>query len=175
MIVARGAGVAERQVPGGPVEPERRQDETARALIDHVDLLFKRIRVRIALLGLVLLALGVLSLVLLSRQNETIGQVQHGRAIGTRVLCAAVSSVAQAGRDTIGSQPPPPPAMERALERLGFPSLAARQRQAQQQADQYVQAISNRIEEAVGTRGDGLVRANGTLDCRRLIKVVQAQ
>lgn len=93
---------------------------------------------------------------------------QSGRRFAVKVTCAAESAIAEQGRQVIeGSSMLLPPAQERALERLGFPPFKVRQLQSAKQANSYVGGIAKAIDKAVGHRGDGLVRKNGTLDCVR--------
>jgi hypothetical protein len=128
------------------------------------------------------MALGVWGLRLqvqstnLSRQNrDTLKQVQAGRQTSLGVACAVESAVAQSGRAVIaGSAKPPSAAEERALEALGFPPYSVRQRQQKKAADAYVAEIAKRIDQQIGSKGDGLVRPGGTLDCKRFEQIAHA-
>lgn len=106
----------------------------------------------------------------LSQDNRhTLAQVQDGRHVSLEVTCAVESAISQAGRSVItGSTVAPPPKQERALEDLGFPPFAVRHQQAEAAADGYVNSISKMIDKSVGSKGDGLIQHNGTINCDKL-------
>lgn len=105
-----------------------------------------------------------------SRQaSANVAQIQRGRRIGTKINCAALGAVSQAGRQIIeNSAQAVPPRLEHALEALGFPPVAQRIAAAKASADAYVRAISSDIDRQIGQRHDRLVRSDGTIDCHEL-------
>lgn len=129
-------------------------------------------------LWLVIITCTVMYLALLSAdysdQARTLAlAIQHERATALRVTCAVESAVAQAGRQVIAGSTPPPPAEEKALERLGFPPFRVRMRMQERAADAYVAGIARRVDEQIGRRGDGLVQRGGTINCDRLVRLVR--
>jgi hypothetical protein len=99
-----------------------------------------------------------------------VSQVQQGRHIGQGITCAVLSAVGQEGQQVIagsasglGSGP-----FTRFLEAHGYPPLSVREKAARIAGEQYVRGISRRVHAQVGSKGDGLIRADGTIDCARL-------
>jgi hypothetical protein len=129
--------------------------------------------------GLVAAAcIGALAIgsVTLHRTAQLAEQQRAGRAVAIDALCALGSAVVDAGRQTLAGPPakkgelPPdpvgPPRFVHALERLGFPPRAVRDRAARQAARAYGASIAHRVERA--TQVKGLTRPDGTLNCARL-------
>lgn len=104
--------------------------------------------------------------------SRTTAQIQEGRRAGQQITCAANAAVIDAGRSVItghapGKPPAPPPrAVERTLRKLGYPPFAVRQQRAERAGDEYGRQIARAIQRA--TRVKGLVKRDGTLDCKRL-------
>ena len=96
------------------------------------------------------------------------GQIQAGRRDVTKIICAVASGVSQAGHNVIANAQPEPPKFEAFLVAHGFPPYRVRKREAKKAARAYVVSISSRVDKQVGRKGDGLIRSDGTLDCKRL-------
>jgi hypothetical protein len=92
--------------------------------------------------------------------------VQQGRVIGSAVSCGATSAIIEAGRQTIAGPGRADPKTEPVLRSLGFPPFKVRKKQAELEAARYALAISRSIERQSHVRG--LVRPDGSLDCRKL-------
>lgn len=112
--------------------------------------------------------------------NHALVKVQEGRATSIALLCGIESAVAQAGRDVID-----PPQMDtpfsRALERLGYPTLAKRKAQAAKAGQLYLAEIGAHIRKALRFRGkdtrlaNKLLRPDGTINCRVLVQLSDVQ
>jgi hypothetical protein len=59
----------------------------------------------------------------------------------------------------------------RNLERLGYPPAEVRKRNARRAADEYARAIARGVERQSGVRG--VVRPDGSIDCRRLARLAR--
>lgn len=118
---------------------------------------------------LVLAVVCLLVFLALSKQHTQTKVIQEGRQTGSAVTCAIASAFGQAGKSVIsGPAKPPPKAQEAALEQLGFPPFAVRRRAQVKAGNAYVTSISTRIDAQIGHKGDGLVNADGTINCVRL-------
>lgn len=96
-----------------------------------------------------------------------------GRAVAIDALCGAVSGVVDAGRQTIlGAALQPPTPFTRELEKLGYPPIKIRRKQAEAAARAYGSQIAAAVEKA--THRKGLARKNGTLDCTRVKAAARA-
>lgn len=116
-----------------------------------------------------LLAITVVTLLALLHATDAVNEVQQGRRIGSRISCAALSAVAQEGRKVLsGSAQGLSGPFERFLEAHGYPPRSVREKAARRAGEAYVRDISQRVEQAVGHRGDGLIRPDGTIDCHKL-------
>lgn len=106
--------------------------------------------------------------------DRAIARVQAGRQVSVGITCAALSAISEAGRRVIGNPMPDTP-FTRTLERLGYPSYPQRVALARQAADKYVEQISGRVNESLAEHGKrpvpGLVRGNGTINCRVLANI----
>lgn len=111
--------------------------------------------------------------VTLNRTHELTVEQAQGRTVAINALCASVSAIVDAGRQTIisGSEGLPT-RLERALERLGYPPHKVRSAQAQAAARAYGALIAHRVEQATNARG--LARPDGSLDCKRLRRAAHA-
>jgi hypothetical protein len=125
-------------------------------------------------LTLLLLGLGGWSVILSSRQSDTLVRVQHSRTEATAVTCAVLGAVTDAGRQVIkGSAHMPETAFTRFLEAHGYPPRAVREAQAQAAGEHYAQAISERVSAAIGPkRAARIVETNGTIDCTAFARLV---
>lgn len=100
-------------------------------------------------------------------QRHLLHEQKKGRRAAVDIMCAATSAVIDAGRATIlGGAASLDPEFAANLERLGYPPEPVRERQARKAAGLYARAISRRVEQSTGV--EGVVRRNGTLNCKRL-------
>lgn len=133
----------------------------------------------VGVIAVVAVAVAVTASVRVTRDDTKIRELttlqKEGRRLALGVNCAALSAIAEAGRETIMAATPLPPGVEQLLEAHGFPTPAERRAAAKIAADNYVHRISATVESQVGRRGDGLVNANGTLNCARLQVVARAR
>lgn len=123
---------------------------------------------------LYLIAIGsvVASFFLLGKIDNVSQQQLAGRKISLGVTCSALSAVIDAGRTTIGNASQLQPSrLRRNLERLGYPSLKVRQAAASKAAEIYAQSITDRVDKATGKQG--IIRSDGTLDCKKLGQVAK--
>jgi hypothetical protein len=98
---------------------------------------------------------------------------REGRRNAVAIVCGATSAIIEAGRASILSGGELPPRLERNLIRLGYPERAERRAQARAAAEAYSLGIAGAIEKESGVQG--LVRADGTLDCDRLLKASRVE
>jgi hypothetical protein len=120
-----------------------------------------------------LLGITAVVVIALVRQGDTLDKVQQGRRQTIAINCGATAAVIDAGRTLIkGSAAKPfPPQLERFLHSLGYPPRPVRQKQAKAAADAYAAAISSRIAATSGVHG--LIRRDGSLDCRRIQRIAR--
>ncbi len=99
--------------------------------------------------------------------TQAISRVEAGRKVGSAITCAATSAVIDAGRTTIKAGAyVRPREFARALEDLGLPPQTTRERYAAIAADAYARNVSRAVLSGSGVRG--VVRRDGTLDCKAL-------
>lgn len=117
---------------------------------------------------------GLVAIALINGRH-TLRQIQEGRQFSVGVTCAVDTAITQAGYNVIvlGASAKETLFM-RNLEKLGYPPLVVRKVQSRAAAQLYVTEISKAIEKSIGHKGDGLVLANGQLDCARF-KVLSAR
>lgn len=133
-----------------------------------------RLIIGIGVISMIALVFSIaFSATTLHNRRDLLDQRQ-GRALALDVTCGATSAVIEAGRDTIigASSAPRSAKTERALEALGFPPKAVRDRQAADAAKEYARSIARSVQEQSG-RTD-LVRADGSLNCAKLKRAVRA-
>jgi hypothetical protein len=98
----------------------------------------------------------------------------EGRRIAVESICGATSAVITAGRAVIGgSGAGLAPELERFLRKHGYPPKPVRQAEAKKAAEAYAESIARGIESNSGVTG--LVRKNGTLNCRKMVRKVTQQ
>jgi hypothetical protein len=125
----------------------------------------------LAVLFVVQFGLGSWALILTSRTEDLVHQIQDQRRQGAGINCGISSAIIEAGRATITNGGTLPPKLERFLERHGFPPAPVRERQAAMTARRYAQSISTAVARSVGP-GSGVIRPNGSIDCARLRAIV---
>lgn len=119
-----------------------------------------------------LTVITVLLIFAVQGQNNVLDDIQAGRKFSVKVTCTTVSAVIDAGRSTItGQNSQVDGAFARNLERLGYPPKPVREAQAKIAARQYAEFISRRVERATGA--EGVVRADGTLNCEKLTRLAR--
>lgn len=127
----------------------------------------------VGFLALVVVALALAGLAVVqaaasaTRAQDAIDRVEEGRKVGSAITCAATSAVIDAGRTTIkaGAYVRPKEFAD-ALEDLGLPPETTRKRFAAIAADAYARNVSRAVLSGSGVRG--VVRPDGTLDCKAL-------
>lgn len=106
-------------------------------------------------------------LIALSRSQDAVNRQAEGRRVAGAVTCSAISAVIDAGRATIQSGGKiDPREFERNLEKLGLPPRDVRMERSRTAAESYARLIAQRVVEE--SKVPGLVREDGTLDCRKL-------
>lgn len=108
---------------------------------------------------------------------DAIHQQRVGRVVAIKILCGAMSAAIDAGRATItGGALSVTGDFERNLRALGYPPRAVRLSAARRAARAYAKQIATGVTVAVGGPGEarGVVRPDGSLDCRRLLVVSRA-
>jgi hypothetical protein len=132
----------------------------------------------IAVVGLIYAVVGIENKVNQAEVKATTAkQVADAQRVGRRtavsITCGATSAIIEAGRATIINGAELPPRLERHLTRFGYAPRAQRRRAARATADRYSRGIAAAIELESGVQG--VVRENGTLDCKRLLVVARAE
>jgi hypothetical protein len=108
--------------------------------------------------------------------SSTSNRISEGRHFALSTSCAVESAVAAQGRDVIlHSSPPTDTPLFRFLERHGYPPLKARLAQQRIEARAYVQGIAEAVQASTGVKGKSLVRADGSLDCKRFSRLANAR
>ena len=117
--------------------------------------------------GLLNIAAIGLQTIVLKQQSQQAREQREGRALGTKTTCAVQGAVIDAAFQTIRAGAVlKPERLRRNLERLGLPDTQTRRQAADLAAKAYAAIISQAVEDATGRHG--LVRPDGTLDCKRL-------
>lgn len=115
-----------------------------------------------------MLIITIVTLFALYHAHDAVRQVQNGRRVGQGITCAVLSSISETGKQVIEGSSLSETPFTRFLERHGYPPPKVREREARKKGRAYVRNISRSVERLVGHRGDGLIRKDGTIDCRRL-------
>lgn len=123
-----------------------------------------------------LIAITVLCLVAIDRTDSKVERQREGRATANAIVCGAVSAVIDAGQATITGSSAGGGSEEflRNLEKLGYPPENVRKAQAEKAARAYARSIAERVEKQAGAEGEGIVRPDGSIDCKKLARVTAA-
>lgn len=108
-----------------------------------------------------------------TNSNVAVRRQAEGRKAAIQIICGVASAIIDAGRATIvGSEGQGVPRrLALNLERLGYPPKHVREKQARRAARSYAQSIAERVREVADGKATGVVRNDGSLNCRRLLVV----
>lgn len=117
--------------------------------------------------------IGYLTVKATEEPGQRITAIQDQRRDATKVTCAALGAVIDAGRNVISGNSTRETPFMHFLERHGYPPPRIRRAQANAQAAGYAETIITRVEHAIGRRrAVRIITPDGSIDCAAFVRFV---